>query len=56
MKDGTVVAKYIVSKDKKASEYDESRRNHPFNLFILHYHLFLKLTIRDLFIYVRERQ
>lgn len=55
MGDGTSVSEYILSKDKKASDYDKSRRSHP---LFAHVALALVSEIinRRLFSYVRERK
>lgn len=55
MTDGSTVTEYIASKDKKASDYDKSRRNHPLFAYIA-LSLVSEIINRRLFSYVRERK
>jgi len=53
--DGSTVADYILSRDKKASEYEKSRRSHPLFSYIT-LALVSEIINRRLFSYVRERK
>jgi len=53
--DGSTVADYVLSRDKKASEYDKSRRSHPLFSYIT-LALVSEIINRRLFSYVRERK
>jgi len=55
MHDGTTVSEYIAANDKRASDYDKSRRNHPLFAYIT-LSLVSEIINRRLFSYVRERK